>query len=225
MFPFLFLIALAIAPGLAIAIYIYWRDKFEKEPLKNLVICFLLGMVSIVPAILLENLPEQLGFFSDRSSITNTLLNAFVFVALVEELSKYLFLRLYAYPMKVFSEPYDGITYAVMISLGFATVENIHYVINGGWEAGIIRMFTAVPAHATFGVLMGFFTGLAKFRNHQTSYLILGLFSAILMHGTYDFFIIQQIVPGLYLGAFVSLIAGIWLSLIAIRIHTRKPKI
>lgn len=225
MLPFLFLIALSIAPGLAIAIYIYWRDKFEKEPLKNLIICFLLGMVSIVPAIFFENLPEYLGFYTNRSSLTSTLLNAFIFIALIEESSKYLFLRLYAYPKKVFSEPYDGITYAVMISLGFATVENIHYVINGGVEAAIVRMFTAVPAHATFGVLMGFFTGLAKFRNHKKSYLILGLFIAILMHGIYDFFIIQQIVPGLYLGAFVSLISGIWLSLIAIRIHTRKPTI
>lgn len=180
-------------------------------------------MISIIPAIILENLPEQLGFFTNRSSITNTLLNAFVFIALVEESCKYIFLRLYAYPKSAFSEPYDGITYAVMISLGFATVENIHYVIIGGWEAAIIRMFTAVPAHATFGVLMGFFTGLAKFRNHKKSYLFLGLLTAILLHGTYDFFIIQQIVPGLYIGAFVSLIAGVWLSLIAIRIHTSKP--
>src|ERR1035438_731781 len=179
MLSFIFLIALSFAPGLAIAIYIYWRDKFEKEPLKNLVICFLLGMISIIPAIFIENLPEQFGIFTDRSSISSTLLNAFVFVALVEETSKYLFLRYYAYPKDVFSEPYDGITYSVMISLGFATVENIHYVINGGWEAAIIRMFTAVPAHATFGVLMGFFTGWAKFKNHKKSYLFLGLFTAI----------------------------------------------
>ena len=184
--------------------------------------CFVFGGISILPAIYLEGIPDMFGFDEDRSSILNTLLSAFVFTGLLEESCKYFFLRAYAYPRKAFNEPYDGITYSVMVSLGFATVENIHYVMRGGMEIAFVRMFTAVPAHATFGVIMGYFTGLAKFHHRQKSYLFVGLLSAAALHGTYDFFVMLQILPGLYFGAIVSLIIGIILSLQAIKIHGRE---
>ena len=224
MFQVPILLALSVAPGLAIGILIYWRDKFEKEPILILSICFLLGMFSIIPAIYLEDLPDKFRFIEDPDSILNTLLTAFLFTGLIEESCKFFFLRFYAYPKKVFSEPYDGITYSVMISLGFATIENIHYVFRGGIDTAIIRMFTAVPAHATFGVLMGYFTGLAKFKNRKKSYLLLGLLVAIVFHGTYDFFLFLKIIPGLYIGALASLTIGILFSIKAIQIHTREQR-
>jgi len=219
------LLALAIAPVLAIAVFIYWKNKFNKESRIIMFFCFVFGMISIFISIYLEGIPEQLGFKENDSSITNTILNSFLFIALIEESCKYFFLRIFAYPRKAFKEPYDGITYAVMISLGFATVENIHYVLQGGVEMAFVRMFTAVPAHATFGVIMGYFTGLAKFHQRQKSYLFIGIIAATLLHGTYDFFTILQIMPGLYIGAIISLIIGIILSFQAIRIHRKAPKI
>ncbi len=84
-------------------------------------------------------------------------------MALSEEGSKFLVLRFYAYPKQVFREPFDGVIYCVMIGMGFATVENIEYVRQFGLETGVSRFFLAIPAHASFAVLMGYPVGRAKF--------------------------------------------------------------
>jgi protease PrsW len=107
-----------------------------------------------------------------------------------------------------------------MVSMGFATIENILYVAQGGIGVAILRIFTAVPAHATFGVLMGYFVGLAKFKGMQTGpYLLLGLITAILFHGAYDFGLFTGNGYFIIFGALASLVVGIILSLKAIRIH------
>jgi RsiW-degrading membrane proteinase PrsW (M82 family) len=118
-------LALAIAPGVGIAFYIYWKDTFDKEPRKLLIRCFLLGIFSILPAIILE----YVGF-ALLPVITfpiTTFINAFFVIGLSEEFSKFLMLRFYAFPKKEFNEPFDGITYSVMVGMGFATLENIHF--------------------------------------------------------------------------------------------------
>jgi RsiW-degrading membrane proteinase PrsW (M82 family) len=83
-------------------------------------------------------------------------------VALSEELSKFLVVRYFCYPQKRFDEPLDGIVYSVMVSMGFATIENVNYVFTHGYSTAFVRMFLSVPAHATFGVVMGYFIGKAK---------------------------------------------------------------
>ena len=103
--------------------------------------------------------------------------------------------------------------------MGFAALENILYVFQYGFSTGIIRAFTAVPAHATFGILMGYFMGKAKFSNHRVYYNILWLTMATLFHWAYDFFLFINFVPGIAVGAFVSLIIGIVLSKKAIKKH------
>jgi RsiW-degrading membrane proteinase PrsW (M82 family) len=103
--------------------------------------------------------------------------------------------------------------------MGFAAVENIMYVSQGGLEVALLRAFTAIPAHATFGVLMGYFMGKAKFSNNKMKWNLIGLSSAILFHGAYDFFLFINFIPGISIGAFVSLIIGIVLSKKAIKAH------
>ena len=144
---------------------------------------------------------------------------AFFVVGLSEEFSKYVIVRYYAQSKNAFNEPYDGIVYAVMVSMGFAAVENIFYVLEGGVPVALLRAFTAVPAHATFGILMGYYMGRAKFSNNRVKYNLLGLLLAILFHGAYDFFLFINFIPGISIGAFISLIVGIILSRKAIRIH------
>src|SRR5690349_6619642 len=115
------LLALAVAPGIAIACYIYWKDKYDREPLQNLVTSFLLGVVCIVPAIIMEEtLQPRLVYYFPRYSISYYVAQAFLVVALSEEGSKFLALRFYSYRQKAFNEPFDGITYAVMVGMGFA---------------------------------------------------------------------------------------------------------
>ena len=149
-------------------------------------------------------------------------IKAFFVVALVEEFSKYIIVRYFAQPRLAFNEPYDGIMYAVMVSMGFAATENIMYVIQGGTEVAVLRAFTAVPAHATFGILMGYFMGKAKFSSNRIKLNLASLGLAIFFHGAYDFFLFIKFIPGIWVGAFVSLIIGILLSRKAIKKHQER---
>ena len=156
------------------------------------------------------------------TSLLETFAYAFFVVALSEEFSKFIFLRWNLFLRPEFDEPYDGITYSVMIAMGFATLENLMYVYqsNDAYDVAWMRAFTAVPAHATFAIIMGYFTGLAKFNStKKTSYLLKGLIFAILMHGFYDFLLMQSNFPQIAVGAFVSLAISIYFSLKAIKLH------
>jgi RsiW-degrading membrane proteinase PrsW (M82 family)/ribosomal protein S18 acetylase RimI-like enzyme len=218
-------IALGIAPGLAICLFIFHRDVFNREPKLNLFISFALGGLSIIPAILIER-----KFYPQISDdIPGTAFRAFIIVALTEELVKFLALRFYSFNKKSFDEPLDGIVYAVTVSMGFATVENVMYVTTYGIQTGVVRMFLAVPAHATFGVLMGYYAGKAKFDPPRKTYLLLmGLFWAVLFHGLYDVFLFWQRSPEmedyvsdglLFIGAITSFIIALRLSWKHLNMH------
>jgi protease PrsW len=215
------LVALAIAPCLAIILFTYYRDQYEKEPKWLLFLSFLLGVLSVIPAFFLEL------FLWDVPAIgNNTFLKATIGTGYVEEACKLFFILILPYWRKAFNEPLDGIIYSMMVSMGFATTENIMYVIDGGWGVGVLRIFTAVPAHAMFAVVMGYFIGLAKFRHQQTFLLIVfGFILAGLFHGLYDYFLFEQNIPGIWLGAFVSLIIGAILSIRAINTHRKHSKL
>ncbi len=213
------LLALALAPGTAIGIYIYLKDKHEREPLGLLLISFLYGALSTVVTLLIS-WPLTASISINERSFIDQFFNAFFLVALVEESSKFLFVRFILYNNKNFNEPFDGIVYAVMVSMGFATLENILYTFQYGATTGIVRMFTAVPAHATFGVLMGYFLGKAKFSHRkELYYAFVALIVATLFHGAYDYFWFINYVPGVWVGAIVSLVVGAVLSKKAINLH------
>ena len=81
------------------------------------------------------------------------------------------------------------------------------------------RSCRAVPAHATFAVLMGYYIGKGKFEAGRGYMAIIGLLSATLFHGAYDYFWFISFVPGIWIGAILSLVVGLWLARKAIRIH------
>jgi len=217
------LLIIAIAPVFVVIIYIYIKDKFEKEPKLLLFYNFLFGaIISIIVSTILYFLYDLLLPHPDTYNVFHQFLKAFFMVGLVEEFSKYIIVRYYAQPKKDFNEPFDGIIYAVMVSMGFAFVENILYVYEGGFKVGLIRAFTAIPAHATFAILMGYFMGIAKFSKHRIKWNLAGLGLAILFHGAYDFFLFINFIPGISIGAFVSLIIGIILAKKAIKIHQKN---
>lgn len=219
------LLALAIAPGIAICLYIFLKDIYNKEPKRLLIASFLLGIVSIVPAYFAEK--ALIPYFNN--SIVSLATLAYGVVALCEELSKFLVLFFFCYRWKSFDEPLDGIVYSVMVSMGFATLENINYVFNHGYDTAFLRMFLSVPAHATFAVVMGYFVGKAKFdRANSAKHLFAGLLLAVFFHGTFDFFIFLQVNEAineyvsdglLFGGAVVSYIVAIGLSRKHIRLH------
>ena len=214
------LLLTAIAPVFIIIIYIYVKDKYEKEPKRLLLLSFIFGaIVSILITTILYSGFDILLPLNNHFSIREQFIKAFFVVALTEEFSKYIIVRYVSQPRKAFNEPFDGIIYAVMVSMGFAATENIMYVLQGGYEVALIRAFTAVPAHATFAILMGYYMGKAKFSNAKAKLNFTGLFLAILFHGTYDFFLFVDYIPGLWIGAFLSLLIGLFLSRRAIQRH------
>ncbi|MDX2247805.1 MAG: PrsW family glutamic-type intramembrane protease [Bacteroidia bacterium] len=219
------LLALALAPVVFIFTYVYLRDKYEREPLKYLIISFLLGVLIAFPVVFVgEFLSSSTGISNTSGSPAELFVYAFFVVALTEELMKYLVLRYYNYPHEEFDEPYDGIMYGVAVSLGFAAIENVLYVFTseGGLQTGLLRMFTAVPAHAVFGVIMGYFVGKAKFLGETGNPYrerMKGLAGAVLLHGLYDYFLFLGN-EFLALFAFVALFMGIGLAYRAMRLHS-----
>jgi len=218
MIDILFLLALAMAPGAAIALYIYLKDKHEREPLGLLMRSFFFGCLSVLVALLISLTMDNF-ITLDPKDVGEQAIQAFFIVALVEEFSKFIFVRGILYNNPNFNEPFDGIVYSVMVSMGFATFENILYVVEGGYETALMRMFTAVPAHATFAILMGYYLGKAKFEHRKSYYAIHALGVATLFHGAYDYCLFISFVPGIVFGALASLLVGVWLSRKAIRIH------
>ena len=208
------LLALALAPGIAICIFIYIKDKYNREPLGLLILSFVMGMLAIIPAIIIQlaltkPIEKMMG-----EGIPYTLVFAFLIVALSEEGSKFLAVRYIPYKRKAFDDPFDGIVYAVVVSMGFATLENIGYVTQHGIGTGIMRMFLSVPAHATFGVLMGYHMGLAKFDPaNRKKYMTLAIFWPVFFHGTFDFFLFVGNTWLHFGGAIVSFIVAVKLSL------------
>ncbi|WP_111708398.1 PrsW family intramembrane metalloprotease [Lutibacter citreus] len=210
----------SLAPVLIVIVYIYVKDKFEKESKIALLKNFLLGaVVSVLISFVLYTLYNNYLPQSDELSVIDQFIKAFFVVALIEEFSKYIIVRYYTQPKNAFNEPFDGIIYAVIISMGFAAVENIFYVLEGGLYIAFLRAFTAIPAHATFAVIMGYFMGKAKFSDRKAYWNLIGLGGAILFHGSYDFFIFINFIPGVAIGAIISLLIGLILAKKAIKIH------
>ncbi|AJR03949.1 PrsW family intramembrane metalloprotease [Siansivirga zeaxanthinifaciens] len=214
------LLLLAVTPIFIVILYIYYKDKYEKEPRRLLLYNFLLGpIVSIIITMIMYYGFNIILPLPDRTSVIQQFIRAFFVVGFTEEFSKYIIVKFYSQAKADFNEPFDGIVYAVMVSMGFAATENIMYVLQGGYYVGILRAFTAVPAHATFGILMGYFVGKAKFSKNRVVLNITGLLLAILFHGAYDFFLFINFIPGISTGAFVSLFISILLSRKAIKKH------
>lgn len=213
------LLALAFAPGIAISLYIYLKDQHEREPLWLLSISFVYGAVSTFVTYFISY-PLDKVLILNHHDVVDQFINAFCKVAAIEEFSKFLFIRFLLYNNRNFNEPFDGIVYSVMVGMGFATVENIFYIYNYGFTTGLLRMFTAVPAHATFAVFMGYFLGKGKFIHHREwYYTLLAYLAAVFFHGIYDYFWFISFEPGVWLCAVASLLVALFLSRKAIHLH------
>lgn len=212
---------LAVVPGFLIILFVYFMDKYEKEDLLPIVICFILGIFSTLPILQLERMGVARAF-DNPMEIVPMLIYAFLFVALIEEASKFAALMIYPYRRPFFNEPFDGILYAVVIAMGFATLENVLYASRFNLNALVLRAFTAVPAHASFAVVQGYFIGKAKFKPEKKWKLIsMGLLASICLHGLYDFFILQQAYENLAILAFFTLSISLYLSIQLIHAHQK----
>lgn len=185
------LLLAALAPIAILAYYIYRRDKFQKEPVKELLKAFGLGILSVPVALLISTPLEFAGFYTME---TKTFLDAvkvsFFGAAVPEEIAKFLMFWLLVRKSRCFDEKIDGIVYASVVSLGFAAVENILYLVSNyeSWvSVGITRALFSVPGHFFFGVLMGYYYSLYRFypaAGRKNKWLV--LIAPILAHGLFD---------------------------------------
>lgn len=182
-----FLAASAITPSFLLVWYFHARDVF-REPAEVLWKTFGLGALIVAP-VLLFAWPAYQAAQAVESPLLYGLISAFFGAAIPEEIFKFLVLWLYAMRHSEFDEPMDGIVYGVTASLGFATLENILYVAEGGGTSAFLRAFTAVPGHAFLGAIMGYYAGRAHAAPAAARRALLtrALVIPTLLHGLYDF--------------------------------------
>lgn len=187
----MYLLLLALAPAIILMMYVYFRDKYEKEPIGLILKGILLGAIIIFPVGLIEN--YIMGFSTGLSKIPKAAFDGFIVAGATEEAFKYFVVFILIWRNRNFNEKFDGIVYAVSVAIGFAAIENIFYIFSGNsLQTGIVRAFTAVPGHTIFGVVMGFYLGLARFSNQGKGKWMLRAFTVPwLLHGIYDFMLMS----------------------------------
>lgn len=203
------LLFIAIAPVLIVALYIYIRDKYEKEPIFGLIKALLTGVLIVLPIVFIERFLSR--YTPENNTLAATFYSAFAVASLTEEGFKYFAFMIFYWHSRNFNEKFDGIVYAVFISLGFAAVENVIYVYQGGYTVGMIRAVTAVPGHALFGTSMGYHFGFARFYpDRRIRQLILAFLMPFLWHGIYDFLVMGG--KTYYLLLFIPLLIFFWIN-------------
>jgi len=188
------LIVSAALPALLLMLKVYRADRLESESSGMLWRLVIAGVLSSLVALVEERiLITVLNAAVTKNYALYMFLLYFVIVAYAEESSKYLLLKRNTWNSPEFNCQYDGVVYAVFVSLGFALWENISYVMTYGFRVAIVRALTAIPGHACFGVFMGVFYGIArKYENRRQYraaglYRVLSLVLAALLHGAYDY--------------------------------------
>ncbi len=213
----LILVAAAVIPAAALMVYVYKADKLEKEPTPLLWRLILQGVISTALAVFTERLGAQaLSSFIRPNTLLYQIVFYFLVVGLSEEGFKYLLLKRRTWNSPYFNCRFDGVVYAVFVSMGFALWENIDYVVMYGLETAFVRALTAVPGHACFGVFMGAWYGLAKSheRHGHAEYSkvsrYLAVICPVLLHGLYD--LIATLDRGELSLVFVGFIAVMFLA-------------
>ncbi len=203
---------MAVLPAAVLLYVIYKADNVEKEPFGLMALVFFLGVVSTISAVILETIGTgalDLAFRGDNTNLIYIFLMTFFVVGVAEEGGKFLALKLSTWKNKEFNFSFDGIVYSVCASLGFATLENILYVFDGGFSVAVMRAILSVPGHCIFGVFMGVYYGIAKgneLRGNMEAMKVnlrKAFWIPVAIHGFYDFCLMANL--ELALLAFIGL--------------------
>ncbi len=207
------LVVIAVTPAIALGLAFYLTDRFDREPLRLLAKVFIFGALSVIPIIVVGRFLVSLNIFTGLLGIAFT---AFIIAGLTEEFFKREVVLRVVYKNSAFDEKMDGIIYAVFASLGFATVENIMYVLthfSSNPLIGIYRGLLSVPAHALLGVTMGYYLSLAKFsynENFERVYLRKALLVPAFLHGVFNFILMADLTILLIL--FIPYVIYLWVT-------------
>jgi len=203
----------AITPGIAFGLLFYFFDRHDREPIRILLKVFIMGIFSVIPTIFIENILSNFNVFPGILGIGYT---AFIVAGLTEEFMKRQVVLKTVYFNPVFDEKLDGIVYCVMSALGFATIENILYIVfrfSDVESIGFYRAIISVPAHMLFAVTMGYYLSLSKFAltpEESQFYLKKSLAVPAVLHGIFDFILMSQI--AILMVLFVPFIIYLWIN-------------
>lgn len=175
------LLSVAIAPALALLSYFYLRREIAEEPSKLLLHTFIYGAMLTFPILFIQHVIQE------ENVISSVFVHQALLTSILEEFFKWLILIIAIYKHVDFDDPYDGILYGASVSLGFATVENILYLLNFGMDQAFLRALLPVSSHALFGVVMGYYIGRAKFNAKKESLeIVFALVTAVVLHIIYN---------------------------------------
>lgn len=181
------ILSAGIAPGAALLCYFYLKDKYGSEPFSIVLKTFFFGAILVFPLAFIQYI------FAAENIGQTDFIHAFFLTGFLEEFFKWFILIYTVYQHVAFDEPYDGIVYGASVSLGFATAENIIFLLANGLDLAIGRAFLPVSSHALFGVIMGFYIGKGKFTEQsKRKWLGLSLIIPFLLHGVYDYILLIQ---------------------------------
>lgn len=216
----------AVLPGLACTLFILFIDRYDKEPRRLLFKVFFFGMLATAPTIIAETLGQHLNIFS---GLYGELFEAFVVIGLSEEFFKRRVVLRHAFYHPAFNEKLDGIVYCSIASLGFATLENVFYIISYSAavpDIWVTRALLSVPAHMLLGITMGYYLSMARFCSHPgkcVSYMNKSLVVPAMLHGAFDFILMTELpLISLLLIPFVALL---WImGIVRLRRYFRESK-
>lgn len=187
------ILSAGVAPALALMSFFYLKDRIT-EPIPLIIRTFLLGALLVFPIMFIQYA------FAAEGVTNNIFFQSFFLVAFFEEFFKWFIFMYTIYHHSEFDAHYDGIVYAVAISLGFATVENILYLFTNGIEYAFSRALFPVSSHGLFGVIMGFYFGKSKVTDrHKKRNIALALFVPLVLHGTYNYILKTETSNWLYI--------------------------
>ncbi len=174
-----------------LAAYLVWRSDKRREPWLPATGTFVLGALCAVPTFYLQEKASSWTGLDVRSAIAGdagSLLFQFALVSPVRELAK-VAASWPAFQSKHFDEPYDGVVYAALASMGFATYDGAWHLWHHR-DAGIwmVRVLLALPAHLFFACLWGYALGRAKKAKRPGKLFPLTWLAATVGHAFYAHF-------------------------------------
>ncbi len=197
------LLTIAVLPTFVIFAIVIKNARAAREPFRKIAKVFFISVASTIAAMVLELIGEKLtetlfeAFGYEYKSIFGILFQCIFVIALVEEGCKYFSFKLMIFHDRAFDNTYDGVIYGAAAALGFATLENILYVFQGGFGTGVLRAVLSVPLHACTGIFMGYYFGISKYKKYndinsdkdpqRRAYAI-----SVVIHALYDFFLMAN---------------------------------
>lgn len=196
----LFMFLIAIIPPIIIMRIVYNIDS-EKEPLKLILSMFAVGILSgsitILSVYLIQYYFPQLEKLNSEN-LYSMFLYTFLTIGIIEEYSKWFFSYNICWKNRAFDQKYDAIVYTVAMSLGFAILENVLYLMSNDIRVGFLRAIFSVPGHGIFAIISGFYLGKSKYdyekgeRKLWKFYKRLSLLLPALYHTIFDFLLLAN---------------------------------